>query len=138
MVSEVDPDAAGINPAWRKANVHVLTGALWDEGATSEFIDAQRQDLARRTANMRALAPESGAYFNEVRFPRASMKARTQLLNNMVQASLFEPNFQQAFFGSHYDALKAIKQVYDPLDLFVVTEGVGSEDWDKALKCRLT
>ncbi|KAH9856494.1 FAD-binding domain-containing protein [Lenzites betulinus] len=118
VVSEVDPDVAGINPAWRKANVHVITGALWDEGATSEFIDAQRQDLARRTANMRALAPESGAYFNE--------------------ASLFEPNFQQAFFGSHYDALKAIKQVYDPLDLFVVTEGVGSEDWDKALKCRLT
>ena len=49
---------------------------------------------------------------------------------------MFEPNPMYTFFGSHYSKLKAIKNVYDPIDLFVVTEGVGSEDWDASLNCR--
>lgn len=52
------------------------------------------------------------------------------------QASLFEPDFKHSFFGSHYDALRDIKRVYDPIDLFVVAEGVGSDEWDKELRCR--
>jgi len=48
---------------------------------------------------------------------------------------MFELNPQYTFFGSHYDKLKAIKNVYDPVGLFVVTEGVGSEDWDTSLNC---
>ena len=49
---------------------------------------------------------------------------------------MFELNPQDTFFGSHYDKLKAIKNAYDPVGLFVVTEGVGSEDWDTSLNCR--
>jgi hypothetical protein len=29
-----------------------------------------------------------------------------------------------------------IKDIYDPVGLFVVTEGVGSDDWDESLNCR--
>ncbi|KAI9070027.1 hypothetical protein FKP32DRAFT_1558582 [Trametes sanguinea] len=67
---------------------------------------------------LRALAPDSGAYFNE--------------------ASLFEPDPQRAFFGDNRSKLKTIKQEFDPIDLFVVTEGIGSDDWDADLVCRLS
>ena len=48
------------------------------------------------------------------------------------KASMFEPDFKYTFFGNHYDKLKAIKNVYDSVGLFVVIqkEGVGSDDWD--------
>ena len=49
---------------------------------------------------------------------------------------MFEPDPQGTFFGDHYPRLKEIKRIYDPNDLFVVIEGVGSEDWDEALECR--
>ena len=82
---------------------------------------------------MRALAPESGAYFNEVCTRTGSDGA---IVDNDEQASMFEPDPQHAFFGEHYPRLKDIKRMYDPNDLFIVIEGVGSEDWDEALQCR--
>jgi len=50
---------------------------------------------------------------------------------------MFEPDFKSTFFGSHYSKLKLIKKIYDPVDLFVVNEGVGSDEWDKSLNCHL-
>jgi hypothetical protein len=41
------------------------------------------------------------------------------------------------FFGSHYERLKQIKMKYDADDLLLVAEGVGSDDWDTSLNCRL-
>ncbi len=64
--SNVSADAAGINPAWRKAVVHVVGATTWSDGATLEEINAAREVLKSDTAKMRALAPESGAYYNEV------------------------------------------------------------------------
>ncbi|KAH9902822.1 FAD-binding domain-containing protein [Cubamyces lactineus] len=116
-VSAVDPDSVGLNPAWRKAGVHVTLIGTWPEGATAAEIDEVQAAVNASNAQLRALAPDSGAYFNE--------------------ASLQGANFKQAFFGSHYNQLKSIKATYDPLDLFVVTEGVGSDDWDAQLNCRL-
>lgn len=52
------------------------------------------------------------------------------------QASQFEIDWRKTFFGDHYDTLKSIKDKYDPLKMFVVTEGVGSEEWNKNLTCR--
>jgi hypothetical protein len=52
------------------------------------------------------------------------------------QASLFEIDWKETFFGSHYSTLKGIKDRYDPYRLFVVAEGVGSEDWNENLTCR--
>ncbi|KAH9945279.1 FAD-binding domain-containing protein [Epithele typhae] len=109
--------AAGVNPAWRHAVAHVVIGTSWAEGTSEADIDVLRAALESDTAKLRSLAPDSGCYFNE--------------------ASRFEPNFQQAFFGSNYPVLKRIKAKYDPNDLFIVTKGVGSEDWDDSLTCRL-
>lgn len=81
------------------------------------------------------LTPDDGAYLNEVS-PARLTPDRACLLTPLQQASLFEINWQETFFGSHYSTLKAIKDKYDPKRLFVVAEGVGSEDWNKNLTCR--
>jgi hypothetical protein len=47
---------------------------------------------------------------------------------------MFESNPKYTF-GDHYNNLKAIKDIYDPVGLFVVREGVGSDDWDGSLNC---
>jgi hypothetical protein len=49
---------------------------------------------------------------------------------------MFELNPKHTFFGSHYDKLKAVKDSYDPVGLFVVKGGIGSDDWDTSLNCR--
>ncbi|KAH7914858.1 hypothetical protein BJ138DRAFT_1143106 [Hygrophoropsis aurantiaca] len=115
-VSKIDPDSAGLNPAWRKAILHVTFGISWDFGANAKEIQQQIEILKAEEKALHDLTPQSGAYFNE--------------------ASLFEENWQYTFFGTHYPKLKAIKDKYDPYRLFVVAEGVGSEEWDGDLNCR--
>jgi hypothetical protein len=61
--------------------------------------------------------PNAGAYSNE--------------------ADLLEPDFQTTFFGPNYAKLSAIKRKYDPLDLFIVGAGVGSERWDEWGLCKI-
>ncbi len=115
-VSKVPASHTGLNPAWRRAAAHVVVGTAWPDGATADEINQARAELKANTATLRAIAPDSGAYFNE--------------------ASLYEPDPKQAFFGAHYGPLRAIKALYDPLDLFIVAEGVGSAEWDAELTCR--
>ncbi|KAH7909424.1 hypothetical protein BJ138DRAFT_1155354 [Hygrophoropsis aurantiaca] len=115
QVSKIDPDSVGVNPAWRKAVLHITFGVGWDFGATAQAINAQIEILKAEEKKLHDLTPKSGAYFNE--------------------ASLFEENWQYAFFGTHYPRLKAIKDKYDPHRLFIVAEGVGSEEWDSDLNC---
>jgi hypothetical protein len=114
-VSRVDPDSTGLNPAWRKALGQLGYGTGWAEGASTAEITQLRKQLAQNLKKLSDLTPGSGAYFNE--------------------ASMFEPNPSYTFFGSHYERLKAIKNIYDPVGLFIVREGVGSDDWDESLNC---
>lgn len=68
---------------------------------------------------MEAVTPGSGAYMNE--------------------ADFCEPNFHNAFFGSKYERLLAIKNEHDPDMFFYATNGVGSEAWtvtDDGRMCR--
>jgi len=37
--------------------------------------------------------------------------------------------WSRAFWGEHYQRLRAVKAKYDPDGLFFVHHGVGSEDW---------
>ncbi|KAJ7601169.1 hypothetical protein C8J56DRAFT_767713 [Mycena floridula] len=117
VASEIDPDSAALNPAWRKAAAHLVVGAGWEEGAPAAEIAAVEGALKAGLSQLEALDPGAGAYFNE--------------------ASLYETNPQLTFFGSHYPRLAAIKRRVDPYDLFLVAEGVGSEKWDADLHCRL-
>ncbi|KIK95398.1 hypothetical protein PAXRUDRAFT_140764 [Paxillus rubicundulus Ve08.2h10] len=115
-VNQIDPDSAGVNPAWRDAVIETICGITWEDGASSAEIQGMIDELKTVIAAMNVLTPLDGAYVNE--------------------ASLFEIDWQKTFFGSHYSTLKDIKDKYDPLKIFVVAEGVGSEDWNKQLTCR--
>lgn len=59
------------------------------------------------------------------------------MLNTTFQASISEPNFQHTFSSDHYEQLLNIKAKHDPVDRFVIVEGMGSEKWDGELVCRL-
>ncbi|KIJ13652.1 hypothetical protein PAXINDRAFT_170343 [Paxillus involutus ATCC 200175] len=114
-VNQIDPDSAGLNPAWRNAVVETICGVSWQDGASSTEIEGVIDQLKGWVKALYDLAPHGGAYFNE--------------------ASLFEINWQETFFGSHYSTLKGIKDKYDPLKISVVAEGVGSDDWNESLTC---
>ena len=56
---------------------------------------------------LRKVAPNGGAYCSE--------------------SNYFEKGFQQAYWGDNYPRLLEIKKKYDPNGLFIVHNGVGSE-----------
>jgi len=58
---------------------------------------------------LRAIVPNGGAYVSE--------------------SNYFQHEFQQAYWGSNYPRLAEIKRKYDPDGLFLVHNGVGSEQW---------
>ena len=69
----------------------------------------QAQKLARATDELRKLVPRPGSYVSE--------------------SNYFERDWQQAFWGTNYPRLAAVKAKYDPEGLFFVHHGVGSERW---------
>jgi len=60
----------GLNPAWRNSLALVSIGRTWREGANLTEIEATRQLLVEDMRILEGIAPESGAYLNEVRVPR--------------------------------------------------------------------
>lgn len=108
------PDNA-VNPAWRGALGHVMLMTLWDQVEWANEtgiarVKALSDDLTFVwAAKWRDLTPGSGAYLSE--------------------SDYIEPDFQQSFWGDHYERLYAIKQSYDPTGLFYAQNAVGSEDW---------
>jgi FAD/FMN-containing dehydrogenase len=68
---------------------------------------AERIDLCMN--ELRAMVPNPGAYVSE--------------------SNYFEKDWRQAYWGSNYARLAEIKKKYDPDGLFIVHNGVGSEQW---------
>jgi hypothetical protein len=62
-------------------------------------------------AELRKVAPDGGAY--------------------VAESSYFQPDWQGAYWGANYPRLLAVKQRYDPDNLFFVRHGVGSEGWSE-------
>ncbi|KXJ87577.1 hypothetical protein Micbo1qcDRAFT_208193 [Microdochium bolleyi] len=112
-------DANGPDLAWRRTLTHVAAGQGWDPAvATWEKQCAIMDSVTNGDGALpRDLEPDMGAYLNE--------------------ADVNEPNFQQAFWGSHYPRLLRVKQRWDPRGLFIVKSGAGSEGWDADGLCRL-
>jgi FAD/FMN-containing dehydrogenase len=65
--------------------------------------------IDRCMSQLRAVVPNPGAYVSE--------------------SNYFEKGWQQAYWGSNHDRLAEIKKKYDPEGLFIVHNGVGSEEW---------
>ena len=72
QVSRVDPDSMGLNPAWRNSLVFATLSTTWQDGADLTEIEAARQLLIQNMRILEGIAPESGAYLNEVRVSRLS------------------------------------------------------------------
>ncbi|KAJ4377988.1 hypothetical protein N0V83_000818 [Neocucurbitaria cava] len=102
------PDVISMNPAWRNTIAHLIVVEGWQDGMPQSIIDAVYDDITyNKTEALRKLSPETGAYFNE--------------------PDSYEPEWQQAFFGEHYDRLRSIKEKYDPYNVFWCRRCVGSE-----------
>jgi len=67
-VSQIDPESTGVNPAWRNAVVEAMCGISWDEGASSKEIEEEISQLKTWISALNDVAPNDGAYFNEVGF----------------------------------------------------------------------
>lgn len=112
----------------------------WEDGASEAVAQVVRDDVTfRKTYAMRKLAPDSGAYFNEVsclliffglfHFIWFVSKMRRQMLTHTWQMDINEPNWQYAAFGDNYPRLLHVKNQYDPEALFWCKHCVGSEKW---------
>ena len=66
----MDPESTGLNPAWRESLAYTIIGTTWQDGASLTEINATRQLLIQDMEILEGIAPESGAYFNEVSHPR--------------------------------------------------------------------
>jgi FAD/FMN-containing dehydrogenase len=106
-----------MNPAVLDAFALAIIGAEGDPAfpgmpGPGPDLAAARDDARRVGKAMDALlrvAPGAGSYVSE--------------------SDYFERAWQNAFWGSNYPRLAAVKQRYDPDGLFFVHHGVGSEAW---------
>ncbi|KAG0258885.1 hypothetical protein DFQ27_004393 [Actinomortierella ambigua] len=108
-------DKTSLLPAWRKALIHVVVTASWEDRTPLSQQRRIQRTLTTAMDRLRKLTPGSGAYTNE--------------------ADPEEPRWQNAFWGKNYPRLRAIKRKYDPKGLFVCRLCVGSDDWSDDLNC---
>ncbi|KAJ7616093.1 FAD-binding domain-containing protein [Roridomyces roridus] len=94
-----------VNPAWYESLWHLALATTWNFNETSSSLSTIYSDLSSAIDPFRALAPNSGAYVNE--------------------ADIYEPDWEQSFWGDNYARLLSIKQKYDPNHLLDCWQCVG-------------
>lgn len=68
MTGSKKPVDNALNPAWRDSIVHVITTQSWDDTLSDDLTTKATHDMTyKRGYALRQLAPDTGAYFNEVR-----------------------------------------------------------------------
>lgn len=111
------PHQVAANPYLRKTIFNAAVGApinYTDWVANRAVQDRITHDLLPA---LQRITPEGGVYLNEADFQ--------------------DPNFSETFYGGHYDRLLAIKQKYDPDEIFYATTAVGSGRWEQRPDGRL-
>ncbi|KAG7091444.1 hypothetical protein E1B28_010480 [Marasmius oreades] len=98
--------STSITPAWRKASFQLGGSVRYSWNSTVSDIVQIYREVTERTQLARAIAPHSGAYFNE--------------------GDLYEPNHEVAFWGDNYPRLLKIKKKYDPEGILDCWQCVGS------------
>ncbi|TGJ81410.1 hypothetical protein E0Z10_g7357 [Xylaria hypoxylon] len=94
-----------VHPAWRSALWHVIHVGEWLEPMEADAMQRTTEGFLKLVEPLKKLSPGGGAYLNE--------------------ANYLEPDWQQTFFGSHYDRLVEVKKKYDPTHIFDCYKCVG-------------
>ncbi|CAO2647550.1 Nn.00g084720.m01.CDS01 [Neocucurbitaria sp. VM-36] len=110
--------ANAVLPAWRKSLTQLQLITNWNTTAPwADMQAAQKRMTTEFMPKIEAVTPGSGSYMNEADFQ--------------------QPNWQRTFYGENYGRLRAIKDKYDPGNMFYVLKGVGSDAWSVAENGRM-
>ena len=63
----MNPDSAGLHPAWRKTIGELVTSISWNEGASTADINSLRKVAASNLELLDTLSVDHATYYNEVR-----------------------------------------------------------------------
>lgn len=103
------PWPVSVSAGLRNALTNVVTGGLINYTEPEGWAAANEVLLNDIVGPLRRLAPDAGAYMSE--------------------AHPDEPGWQEQFYGGNYEQLLAVKDKYDPDDVFYTRTGVGSHRW---------
>lgn len=94
-----------VNPIWRDSLWEVVMGQFWTTATPAAAMSPIQKTVSAMIDPFKALTPGGGCYMNE--------------------GDWTEENWKEAFFGTHYDRLLAVKRRYDPTGLFNCWKCVG-------------
>ncbi|KAH7096013.1 hypothetical protein FB567DRAFT_432188 [Paraphoma chrysanthemicola] len=99
-----------IHPTWRNASSFVITNVLMS-GTESWAVKKEREAFNTNVLGkrLRDVSPGGASYVNE--------------------GDLYEPNWQQTYWGSNYARLFQLRQKYDPTGVFYTQTTPGTEKW---------
>ncbi|KAM0445297.1 hypothetical protein ACHAPV_008394 [Trichoderma viride] len=114
----LDVPNTAINPAWRESLVNNLVARNWPDTTPYSEVKAAQDDITYvKGASLELLAPDTGTYINEANYK--------------------DPNYLVNFYGNTRPGLEAIKQKYDPNDLFYCVTCIRSNYWYQEADGRL-
>lgn len=132
LIASNTPAKNALNRAWRDTVVHVVVAEVWLDSTpyTQTRLSIDLMTNVKGEA-LRSLAPETGAYYNEVSITATAhyRQIPPKGMTDRIKANDFEPNWQQSFWGTNYDLLRQIKSKYDPMHSLWCRRCVGSESW---------
>jgi hypothetical protein len=111
-----------VNPAWRDAALHWVINKSHEKASVKQM-RLLYQTFTNETVTILDQLVEGNRSSGEVG-AEAPKAIPASYLN---EASAYEPNWQQTFFGEHYDRLVLVKRMYDPENLLWCRQCVGSE-----------
>ncbi|EAU86306.2 FAD binding domain-containing protein [Coprinopsis cinerea okayama7 len=105
-----------VTEKWRDSVFHTTLISQWNWNATKEEVREQYRRVSESADNLRRITDDA-AYLNE--------------------ADVYEPNWQESFWGEHYNRLLQIKNKYDPDRLLDCWHCVGWEPSSPRFSCYL-
>ncbi|KAI5807821.1 FAD/FMN-containing isoamyl alcohol oxidase MreA-like protein [Peziza echinospora] len=117
--------SSALNPAWRKALVHLVVTHGWQPGDPFERQQEVKDIMTHK------MVPK----LKELDYDAASgMQTMGSYMN---EADKEEEEWQESFWGENYAELRRLKIVWDPKGVFWCRPCVGSEGWDREGVCRV-
>jgi len=118
-VRQKSTESRAIHPSWGSAAMSLTLGHALPSDPDWDAYDFAQHELAMtQLPALEALEKGNMGGYLGIPFP-------------------YESQSSQVFWGSNYDRLMAIKDHWDPSDLFITRLGVGSERWDEEGMCRV-